>query len=199
MSFFDKFLKKIVKISQKEEQHKDTQQDEESSVDELFVKKFIHKGGKFLYCSDLDELEKNLIQVLQENQWNNVVSFDENLKELLTKIKSAKTTKIIPSLPFLSNCECLIANDGSILFSSKQLKDKKLKDLPLNFIVCAKTSQIAKDSRDGISGIRNRSEKNAPTIISSIKDYIINKSETDFMSYGHTNSKSLYLLLLEDL
>jgi L-lactate utilization protein LutC len=199
MSFFDKFLKKIVKISQKEEQPKDTQQDEELSVDELFVKKFIHKGGKFLYCSDLDELEKNLIQVLQENQWNNVVSFDENLKELLTKIKSAKTTKIIPSLPFLSNCECLIANDGSILFSSKQLKDKKLKDLPLNFIVCAKTSQITKDSRDGISGIRNRSEKNAPTIISSIKDYIINKSETDFMSYGHTNSKSLYLLLLEDL
>jgi L-lactate utilization protein LutC len=199
MSFFDKFLKKIVKISQKEGQHKDAHQDEEMSVDELFVSKFIHKGGKFLYCSDLDELEKNLIQVLQENQWNNVVSFDENLKELLTKIKSAKTTKIIPSLPFLSNCECLIANDGSILFSSKQLKDKKLKDLPLNFIVCAKTSQIAKDSRDGISGIRNRSEKNAPTIISSIKDYIINKSETDFMSYGHTNSKSLYLLLLEDL
>ena len=199
MSFFDKFLKKIVKISQKEEQHKDTQQDEESSVDELFVKKFIHKGGKFLYCSDLDELEKNLIQVLQENQWNNVVTFDENLKELLTKINSAKTTKIIPSLPFLTHCECLIANDGSILFSSKQLKDKKLKDLPLNFIVCAKTSQITKDSRDGISGIRNRSEKNAPTIISSIKDYIINKSETDFMSYGHTNSKSLYLLLLEDL
>jgi len=199
MSFFDKFLKKIVKISQKEEQHKDTQQDEELSVDELFVKKFIHKGGKFLYCSDLDELEKNLIQVLQENQWNNVVSFDENLKELLTKINSAKTTKIIPSLPFLTYCECLIANDGSILFSSKQLKDKKLKDLPLNFIVCARTSQITKDSRDGISGIRNRSEKNAPTIISSIKDYIINKSETDFMSYGHTNSKSLYLLLLEDL
>jgi len=199
MSFFDKFLKKIVKISQKEEQNEDTQRDEEFSVDELFVKKFIHKGGKFLYCSDLDELEKNLIQVLQENQWNNVVSFDENLKELLTKINSAKTTKIIPSLPFLSYCECLIANDGSILFSSKQLKDKKLKDLPLNFIVCAKTSQITKDSRDGISGIRNRSEKNAPTIISSIKDYIINKSETDFMSYGHTNSKSLYLLLLEDL
>lgn len=199
MSFFDKFLKKIIKISQKEEQNKDTHQDEEFSVDELFVKKFIHKGGKFLYCSDLDELEKNLIQVLQENQWNNVVSFDENLKELLTKINSAKTTKIIPSLPFLSYCECLIANDGSILFSSKQLKDKKLKDLPLNFIVCARTSQITKDSRDGISGIRNRSEKNAPTIISSIKDYIINKSETDFMSYGHTNSKSLYLLLLEDL
>lgn len=199
MSFFNKFLKNIIKISQKEEAETKDLQDQELSIDEQFVKKFIHKGGKFLYCSDAEELEKNLVQVLQENEWNNVVAFDEKLKELLTKIKSAKTNKIIPSLPFITYCECLIANDGSIMFSSKQLKDKKLKDLPLNFIVCAKTSQLVKDSRDGISGIRNRSEKNSPTIISSIKDFIINKTETDFMSYGNTNSKTLYLLLLEDL
>ena len=199
MSFFNKFLKNIIKISQKEEAETKDLQEEELSIDEQFVKKFIHKGGKFLYCSDKEELEKNLVQVLQENEWNNVVAFDEKLKELLTKIKSAKTNKIIPSLPFITYCECLIANDGSIMFSSKQLKDKKLKDLPLNFIVCAKTSQLVKDSRDGISGIRNRSEKNSPTIISSIKDFIINKTETDFMSYGNTNSKTLYLLLLEDL
>jgi L-lactate utilization protein LutC len=199
MSFFNKFLKNIIKISQKEEAETKDLQEDELSIDEQFVKKFIHKGGKFLYCSDKEELEKNLVQVLQENEWNNVVAFDEKLKELLTKIKSAKTNKIIPSLPFITYCECLIANDGSIMFSSKQLKDKKLKDLPLNFIVCAKTSQLVKDSRDGISGIRNRSEKNSPTIISSIKDFIINKTETDFMSYGNTNSKTLYLLLLEDL
>lgn len=199
MSFFNKFLKNIVKTSQKEEGEKGSHQDNDLSVDEQFVKKFIHKGGKFLYCSDLEEVEKNLIQVLDENQWNNVVTFNEELRELLTSIKSAKTSKIIPSLPFMTRCECLIANDGSIMFSSKQLMDKKLKDLPTNFIVYAKTSQIVKDSRDGISGIRNRSEKNSPTIISSIKDFIINKTETDFMSYGNTNSKTLYLLLLEDL
>lgn len=199
MSFFNKFLKNIVKTSQKEEGEKGSHQDNDLSVDEQFVKKFIHKGGKFLYCSDLEEVEKNLIQVLQENEWNNVVTFNEELRELLTNIKSAKTSKIIPSLPFMTHCECLIANDGSIMFSSKQLMDKKLKDLPTNFIVYAKTSQIVKDSRDGISGIRNRSEKNSPTIISSIKDFIINKTETDFMSYGNTNSKTLYLLLLEDL
>jgi len=199
MSFFNKFFKNIIKTSQKEEGDEGVGQDDDTSIDELFVKKFIHKGGKFLYCADLEEVEKNLVQVLQENQWNNVVTFNENVRELLTTIKSAKTSKIIPSLPFMTHCECLIASDGSIMFSSKQLKDKKLKDLPNNFIVYAKTSQIVNDSRDGISGIRNRSEKNSPTIISSIKDFIINKTETDFMTYGNTNSKTLYLLLLEDL
>ncbi len=199
MSFFNKFFKNIVKTSQKDEDQKSVDQTDDLSIDELFVKKFIHKGGKFLYCTDAEEVRKNLVQVLQENQWNNVVTFDKGINDLLTEIKSAKTSKIIPSLPFMTQCECLIANDGSLMFSSKQLKDKKLKDLPVNFIVYAKTSQIVKDSRDGISGIRNRSEKNSPTIISSIKDFIINKKETDFMSYGNTNSKTLYLLLLEDL
>ena len=199
MSFFDKFLKKIIKSSPQEEEEMQSTEQEGLSVDELFVKKFIHKGGKFLYCSDEEEVEKNLTQVLQENQWNNVIAFNEDIQALLTKIQSAKTSKIIPSLPFFTLCECLIANDGSIMFSSRQLKDKKLKDLPNNFIVFARTSQIVKDSRDGIAGIRNRAEKNSPTIISSIKDFIIDKTDTDFMSYGHTNSKTLYLLLLEDL
>ena len=198
MSFFNKFLNKIIKPAEKKEEEADYSA-EEQSIDEQFVKKFIHKGGKFLYCSDQEEVEKNLLQVLQENQWNNVISHDDNLHELLTRINSARTKKIIPNLPFLTYCECLVATDGSIMFSSRQLKDKKLKDLPRDFIVCARTSQIVKDARDGISGIRSRSEKNAPTIISSIKDFIVDKSETDFMSYGLTNSKTLYLLLLEDL
>ena len=163
------------------------------------MKKFIHKGGKFLYCSDLEEAETNLVQILQENQWNNVISYSEKLNGILTNIKSAKTEKIISNLPFFTYCESLISHDGSIMFSTKQLKDKKLKDLPNEFIVLAKTSQIVNDTPEGISGIRNRSEKNSPTIISSIKDFTIDKSNTDFMSYGNTNTKTLYLLLIEDL
>lgn len=197
MSFFNKFFKNKIKTSQKEEQNSDSGED--ISLDEKFVKKFIHKGGKFLYCSNLEDLKVNLVQILQENQWNNVTTFEEKLNILLTEIKSAKTEKTISHLPFFSSCEALISNDGSLMFSSKQLKDKKLKDLSNNFIVFAKTSQIVKDTREGISGIRNRSEKNSPTIISSIKDFTINKTETDFMSYGNTNTKTLYLLLLEDL
>ena len=198
MNFFSKFFKNKVNPSQKNEETISDPYDE-MSIDERFVKKLIHKGGKFLYCSSQEEVETNLTQILQENNWNNVVSFNEELFKILTKIKSAKTEKIIPNLPFFTCCESLIADEGSIMFTSKQLRDKKLKELPNNFIVFAKTSQIAKDTREGISGIRNRSEKNKATIISSIKDYFPNKTDPDFMSYGNTNSKTLYLLLLEDL
>ena len=198
MSFLKKFFGNKFKTSPKEEENI-FDADNEINIDDKFVQKFIHKGGKFLYCSDLKEAKTNLIQILQENQWNNVICFEDELNRLLTTIKSAKTNKIISKLPFFTSCESLISHDGSIMFSSKQLKDKKLKDLSNNFIVIAKTSQIVNDTREGISGIRNRSKKNSPTIISSIKDFTIDKTDNDFMTYGNTNTKTLYLLLLEDL
>lgn len=197
MSFFNRLFKSKNEPSQEEAYTSDSIND--FSIDENFVQKFIHKGGKFLYCSDNEDIKTNLIQILQENKWNNVISFETELQLLLSNIKSAKTDKLISGLPFLTGCESLISHDGSIMFSSKQLKDKKLKDLPADFIVLARTSQIAKDTREGISGIRNRAKKNSPTIISSIKNFKINNSETDFMTYGNTNTKTLYLLLLEDL
>ncbi len=200
MNFFNKFFKNLGKTSQKEEDNKISDLPDNLSIDEKFVKKFIHKGGKFLYSTTLEEVEKNLIQILHENQWNNVVCFDASLQQLLLKIKSAKTESILQNLPFFTECESLNAEDGSIMFSTKQLRDKKLMDLPVNFIVYAKTSQLIKDTRDGIAGIRNRAEKNAATIISSVKDFTPNKTgDVDFMSYGNNNSKILYLLLLEDL
>jgi L-lactate utilization protein LutC len=197
MSFFNNIFKKKVEISPEENDFLDPSDD--VSIDQKFVKKFIQKGGKFLYCTDLNETESNLEHILHENDWDEVVCFEDKMIDILAKIGIENTGKLKSNLPFFTCCESLIANDGSIMFSSKQLYDKKLHEFSNNFIVFAKTSQLVQDTREGISGIRNRSEKNEATIISSVKDFIPNKTETDFMTYGNTNSKTLYLLLLEDL
>ena len=197
MSFFDKIFKKKEVTSVSENDSAD--QHDDLSIDQKFVKIFIKKGGKFLYCADLKETESNLKHILHENDWSEVICFEDKMREILYKIKAGNTGKIKSNLPFFTCCESLIANDGSIMFSSKQLHDKKLHDFSNNFIVFARTSQLVKDTREGISGIRNRSKKNEATIISSIKDFIPKKDQTDFMTYGNTNAKTLYLLLLEDL
>jgi len=197
MNFFNKIFNRKVEISPEENEITDQQTD--VSIDQRFVKKFIHKGGKFLYCSDLNETKSNLAHILHENDWGEVVCFDDKMSNILNEIKIEKVKKLKSKLPFFTSCESLIANDGSIMFSSKQLHDKKLHEFSNSFIVFARTSQLVQDTREGISGIRNRSKKNEATIISSVKDFIPNKTETDFMTYGNTNAKTLYLLLLEDL
>ena len=102
-------------------------------------------------------------------------------------------------VPVFINCEHLIADNGDILFSSKQLKSIKLSQMSQDFIVYATTSQLVKDMGQGLTGIKIHHKNDLPTNISAIKNYNINKNDDNFLNYGNSNSKNLYLLLLEDL
>jgi L-lactate utilization protein LutC len=199
MNFFKKLIQKITTPAEEESVKTTDLGNDGLTVDEMFTRNFISRGGKFLYCTSDEEVKLNLVEILKENQWNNVVCFDPKLNKLLSEINSAKTKRIISSLPFLTSCESLVSEDGSIMFSSVQLQEKKLKEFPENFIVLARTSQLVRSISEGVMGVRKRAKKNSPTIVSSIKDYLPNKQNTDFMSYGNNNAKTLYLLLLEDL
>ncbi len=169
------------------------------ALDDAFVQNFIHKGGKFLYCTHQEEVNQNLVHIINENHWEKVVCINDDLKKIITIIGEESTTEINNAYPFFTNCEHLISEDGSILFSSAQVREKKIADLPEHFIVFANTSQLVRNKSEGLMGLRKTYRKNFPTNISSIKSYIPERVNEDFLSFGNNNAKSLYLLLLEDL
>lgn len=168
-------------------------------IDEKFTINFKANGGKFLYCENLDEVFKNLEHIIDENEWQEkeVLLLDSNLKDKFKSCALLPTNKISESTFFLTTCENLIANDGSLLISSKQIFEKKLPELPLNFIVFATTSQIVENIGEGLRGIKSKNRKKIPTNITTIKHFK-SGDEKDFLSYG-SSAKNLYLLLLEDL
>ena len=192
-----KFIKKLFNIPIKES--KEVQKQEvDLALDDLFVHHFIEKGGKFLYCLKNDEIAENLKYILQENNWQNITLLDSDLSVFLEK-EIEVSDNFQPEIPVLTSCEHLIADNGNILFSSNQLKSVKLSEMPLNFIVYATTSQLVKDTGQGLTGIKTNSKKNIPTNISAVKNYSIKKNDDNFLNYGNNNSKNLYLLLFEDL
>ncbi|MCL6294264.1 LUD domain-containing protein [Jejuia spongiicola] len=168
-------------------------------IDERFTINFKANGGKFLYCEDLNEIFQNLGNIIDENKWNDkkTLLLDENLKEKFKNSNLQTTTKISDSTFFLTTCENLIANDGSLLISSKQIYEKKLPELPINFIVFATTSQIVENIGEGLRGIKSKNRQKIPTNITAIKHFK-SDDDKDFLSYG-SSAKNLYLLLLEDL
>lgn len=168
-------------------------------LDDKFVQNFIQKGGKFLYCTHQEELNQNLLNIIDENQWEKVVCINDDLKKILTIVDTESTSEINNDYPFLSFCEHLISDEGSIMFSSEQVHEKKIVDLPDHFIVFAKTSQLVRNKSEALMGLRKTYKKNFPTNISSIKSYVPERVDEDFLNYGNNNAKSLYLLLLEDL
>jgi hypothetical protein len=68
-----------------------------------------------------------------------------------------------------------------------------------DFIVFAKTSQLVKNMGEGLTGIKNNFKDNIPTNICAIKNFSRDNDEENFLSSESSNSKNLYLLLLEDL
>ncbi len=168
-------------------------------IDERFTINFKANGGKFLYCEDLNEVYQNLEHIIEENKWEDkkTLLLDDNLQDKFKNSNLQTTTRISDSTFFLSTCENLIANDGSLLISSKQIYEKKLPELPFNFIVFATTSQIVENIGEGLRGIKHKNRQKIPTNITTIKHFK-SGDEKDFLSYG-SSAKNLYLLLLEDL
>ncbi|CAM3939349.1 lactate utilization protein B/C [Flavobacterium antarcticum] len=200
MSLFKKFFGSTNDSSSEEE--KDSAYNpftaENTPIDELFTLNFKKNGGKFLYCENLTEVKTLFEDILTENDWYeiDVMCFEPKLYSLLDENKLNYTSVSNPKF-LLASCESLIADEGSILFSSNQIKQHKPQDLPGNIIIVATTSQIKTTKSDAMSHITKHYNKNYPNNITTIKYFEKAKVE-DFLSYG-SSAKNLYLLLLEDL
>ena len=167
-------------------------------VDEKFTYNFKKNGGKFIYCENLNEVKDQFLNILEENDWFEceAMCFEPKLYSILDENKLLYDKPENPVFLFAS-CENLIAEEGSVLFSSNQIKQNKPNELPTNIIILATTSQLLEAKSDGLRVIKKKYDKDYPTNITTIK-YFEKAKEEDFLQYGST-AKNLYLLLLEDL
>lgn len=201
MSLFRKFFGASSEDSNEEKDKEKTSPylpDPVMPIDELFTYKFKKNGGKFLYCENLNEVHDNFESILEENDWfeKEAMCMEPKLYSLLDENKLNYTSPQNPMF-LLASCESLIADEGSILFSSNQIKQHKPNDLPANIIILATTSQITGNKSDGLREIKKKYDKEYPTNITTFK-YFEKAKEEDFLQYGSC-PKNLYLLLLEDL
>ena len=200
-----KFFNNLFKGNSRTKRSKQDQEHEQSkfmpkakvAIEERFIINFIDNGGKFLYSENYNELNENLSLILKENNW-----VKEDL--LITKNKIKSNYKLPNSIKinqenskcFITNCENLIADDGSILISSNQIEEKNLSDFPSNLIILSETTKFKNNIGEGLAEIKSKSNK-IPSNITTIKNFHVSQ-EKDFLSYG-SSAKNLYLILLERL
>lgn len=202
-----KFFKNLLK-PQKDNDESQIEEDfkylpsKDDLVEEKFTKNFTNNGGKFLYASNKDEFLEYFNTVISENSWNDksILCLNESfLDDYLENVQLEFNKTNLNSHILVTSCEFLVANDGSILVSAKQIQSYKIKDIPNNIVVFAKTSQLSETVSKGLEGIRIKYSNNLPSNITSIKNFNVEEKEKlNFLTYG-TSSKNLYLILLEDL
>ena len=200
MSLFRKFFGTGNDSSAEENQNEynNLHSDLSAPADEKFTFNFKKNGGKFLYCENLDEVREQFENILEENDWfeSEAMCFEPKLHTMLDENKISYAKSSNPKF-LLASCENLIADEGSVLFSSNQIKQNKPNELPTNIVILATTSQILESKSDGLRVIKKKYDRDYPTNITTIK-YFEKAKEEDFLQYGSA-PKNLYLLLLEDL
>ena len=195
--------------SKKSNQEKDLNEEEykylpkkDELVEDKFTLNFSSNGGKFLYATDSSECEDYFNKIIEENDWaeKSILCFNDSFTNNFIPNNQLKFNKSnLNSNLFITDCEFLVAKDGSILVSAKQIQSYKSNDLPNNIIVMARTSQLSETLSKGLEGIRIKYSNNLPSNITSIKNF--NKADGEnlnFLTYG-SSAKNLYLILLEDL
>ena len=196
MNFFSKFFKKSSSEKDPKSPESKFLPKKKAVIEERFILKFIENGGKFLYCENLSEVQENFDLILAENEWINqdLLMIKSKLKKEFN-LNNNFSSSLEETKCFITDCENLIASDGSILISSNQINEKKLKEFPDNLIILSDTMKLKNTISEGLSEIKSKS-KNIPTNITTIKNFNVIKGDKDFLSYG-TSSKNLYLILLE--
>ena len=200
MSIFRKIFNSIKDTSTEVKEHEIAVNQSDNSglpVDEQFTFNFKKNGGKFLYCENVSELNEQFENILEENDWfeSEALCYESNLFSLLQN-NNIIFENIRKPVFLLTSCESLIAEDGSIMFSSNQIKQFKPAELPENIVLVTTTSKIVETKSDGLRKIKHKYTTDYPTNITTIK-YFEKTKEEDFLHYGSTQI-NLYLLLLED-
>ncbi len=199
MSFFRKIFGSSSEDETDEKQvsYNDLFQENSINIDEKFTSFFKKNGGKFIYCDTLNEIKEQFLNILEENDWFEceTMCFEQKLFAMLDENKLSYTNVQNPKFLF-STCESLVAEEGSVLFSSNQIKQYKPNNLPENIVIFATTNQIVDTKSDGLRQIKNKYNTDYPTNITTIK-YFEKVKEDDFLHYG-SSPKNLYLLLLEN-
>jgi hypothetical protein len=199
MGLFDRIFGKKIESDDNTSVPKESES-ESLPIDELFLREFTASGGKFLYCENQEEVDRFFGNIIEENDWqeNDILCLDSEIIDRYTSITHFTDRYSKPTI-FTTKCEHLIANQGSVLVCSKQLKGIKSEELPENLIVFARTSQMVGSISEALRSIKQRHLGGPlPTKITSFKNNEVNQeNKDDFMHYG-TKTKNLYLLLLED-
>ena len=140
---------------------------EEDGTAITFAQNFKEVGGIFIYLDDENEFADCIRQLAPENGWEPLWCTSPAMQALLKRHDIAYTdyTEREPKQKLLSltDCECLVAQTGSILLSDKLAGSRQAYALPDVLLVFATTDQIAGGVKEAFRYVRKRHGNKMPS------------------------------------
>ena len=140
---------------------------EEDGTAITFAQNFKEVGGIFIYLEDENEFADCIRQLAPENGWEPLWCTSHAMQALLQRYSIAYTESSErepkQKLVSLTDCECLVAQTGSILLSDELSGSRQAYALPDVLLVFATTDQIAGGVKEAFRYVRKRHGSKMPS------------------------------------
>lgn len=172
---------------------------ESEFLEEVFAKALINADGKFIFCSNVEELVSNFQGLIQEISVKKMYFGEEFLTSLFKNLDVELTGNIedIYSCDAaVTGCEALVARHGSIICSSNNGGRKSLVAAPVHIVIASQT-QLVYSIKDALNYLRIKYNGNMPSMLSFITGPSRTADIEKTLIYGAHGPKVLYLFMLD--
>lgn len=137
-----------------------------------FIERFKNNGGIFMYFEKMEDFKEAMKQFVAENNWSPLLTTSSVIKEIFSDsdielsddYKNPKRKKNVS----LIDCECMIAQTGSILISDVNAGSRAAYTYADTLLIMARPSQFVKRIRDAFGLMKEKYGDNTPATTSII-------------------------------
>ena len=145
---------------------------EEDGTAITFVQHFKEYGGIFIYLENEEEFAECIKQLAPENGWEPLWCTSPAMQAILNRYGISHTDyperEPKQKLVSLTDCECLVAQTGSIVLSDALTLTREAYSLPDVLLVFATTEQIVGGMKEAFSHIKKKHGNDKPSQLAFI-------------------------------
>lgn len=132
-----------------------------------FGEQFSKLLGKFVYCSDVVELEEQLSMIISHKRWEKIFFKEDEMKAVFSEsfLSRKPYLDLASADAAITTCEALVARTGSIILSSAQGSGRTTSVYAEIHICIAFTDQLVYDVKDGLQLIKERYSGRLPSLV----------------------------------
>lgn len=173
---------------------------------EIFKNNLDALKGQFVACKNIADAREKFEALCVERGWTKIATHRAPLCDgvvapekspIITDDGYDKNTLGAAAVG-VSECECLVAQTGSVMFSARACGGRALSILPPVHIVLAKQSQLVGDITDAYAVIRAKYGENLPDCLGFITGPSRTGDIERILVLGAHGPKELFVFLLEE-
>jgi L-lactate dehydrogenase complex protein LldG len=140
-----------------------TKQTEDDDI--VFAEVFSRLQGKFAFCTDEEDLSKQLLQLIREKGWTQIYCREKQWMNLLQSLDLPVFNDLAKCDVAITGCEYLVARTGSIVMSSAQESGRTSSIYAPIHICIAYNRQMLYDLKDALLFLKEKYASQMPSMI----------------------------------